>query len=109
MPELDLKYELTTNQFIKIQKLEFENYEVDLNKDQCSDNPNVFKSKDTYTVIPDDNYIHVYLLANAANGGEGFKWSLNIWIDDKLITKDPVEVKINAVGRTDYNGKIKWC
>lgn len=109
MPELDLKYELTTNQFIKLQQVEFENKIADIRKDQCTDNLNIFKNTDPYIVIPDNDYINILVLANASMGGEGFKWSLNIWINDILITKNPIETKINAAGKADYNGKIKWC
>lgn len=108
MPELNLKYELKLNKFIKIQKLEFENYRVDLQKDQSSEDPDLFKNGTPYKVYPDDNFINIYLLANASGGGEGFKWSLNVWINDKLITQKSIEVKINSAGRADYNDKVKW-
>lgn len=107
MPRLKLKYKLNVSRFHKLEKLVFANREIPFKDDVDPNDSTIFRKEDsTYYVFPDDDHLKIFVLVNSTSVNA--EWSLDIWINDKKITQQPIKVKANNAGRADYDDKIKW-
>lgn len=99
-----LKFELTIVPGMTIEYLRFDDYEP-IEKRNYEIINHVCKNKEPIEIFPNTNK---FPLKVEALGNYGFTWELNIWINDRKITDEPITETVDAFGKADYSGNIKW-
>jgi hypothetical protein len=92
MKQVNVYFKFTWNQFIRVKEICLEGKDISLEK---------YKKLDDFTVEGEIKGLLVVgdfeVLVNC-RGQKGFTWTLEIKINDKPLTEEPIKGKINAKG-----------